>query len=110
MSRPASSSIVSQIRFAAADRVGSIELLGAPLGRVGRLNPPSFGNQRPDLGLKVKWEAPEIVEPLKLCSEGATFPGDDRRFSGCGHPGWRGPTVPAGRGIVSPERLSAWVV
>jgi len=28
MSRPASSSIVSQIRFAAAGRVGSIELLG----------------------------------------------------------------------------------
>ena len=32
MSRPASSSIVSQIRFAAAGRVGSIELLGAQLG------------------------------------------------------------------------------
>ena len=28
MSRPASASIVSQIRFAAAGRVGSIELLG----------------------------------------------------------------------------------
>jgi len=29
MSRPASSSIVSQTRFAAAGRVGSIELLGS---------------------------------------------------------------------------------
>src|SRR3989304_630336 len=33
MSRPASASIVSQTRFAAAGRVGSIELLGIP-GRV----------------------------------------------------------------------------
>src|SRR3990172_4567259 len=32
MSRPASSSIVSRTRFAAAGRVGSIELLGARLG------------------------------------------------------------------------------